>query len=203
MRRSSHRRCGFTLLEMMLVLGVIAAFAGMTLPSVLRMFGQQKLTASAERVREAIAGARVRAIESGIIYQFCCESNGGHFVVVPFEPDHVNIKDGSHSGGTPLLSRAWGLLPKGVIFSSVTAGIPGVAAAAQNPHKLTAEALDGLPNSGNLASVNWSSPILFNCDGSASIDTEITVSDNRSQHVKLRVRAFTGAVSMERLGMGK
>src|SRR5579872_4295131 len=98
MRRSVSNRSGMTLVEMLLVVGVIAAFASMTVPSVMRMFNQQKLTASAERVREAIASARVRAIETGVIYQFCSEPNGAHFVVVPFEPDHAGSPSGGQGG---------------------------------------------------------------------------------------------------------
>lgn len=70
-------------------------------------------------------------------------------------------------------------------------------------HKLAAGALAGLPNAGDLAGANWSIPILFHPEGTANADLEITVSDSKSQHIKLRVRAFTGAVSMERLAVGK
>jgi prepilin-type N-terminal cleavage/methylation domain-containing protein len=199
-------RSGFTLLEVMLVLGVLAVLAGMTVPSVMRMFGQQKLTASAERVRSAIASTRFRAIESGIIYQFCCETNGSRYVVVPFEPDHVNSQAGGQAGGG-LLSRAAGRLPAGVVFSSVnfrSTIAPSVTpATAGSSHKLMPGALDGLPNAGDLAGANWSTPVLFHPDGSANADLEITVSDPKMQHIKLRVRAFTGAVSIERLVAGK
>lgn len=50
----NHRKA-FTLVEILLVLGVLVVFAGMTVPSVMRMFSEQKITGSAERVREAIA----------------------------------------------------------------------------------------------------------------------------------------------------
>ncbi len=197
-------RSGFTLLEVMLVLGVLAVFAGMTVPSVMRMFGQQKLTGSAERVRSAIASTRIRAIESGIIYQFCCETNGSRYVVVPFEPDHANSQQG---GGATLLSRAAGRLPAGIVFSSVNfrgaGATSGTPAAAGSSHKLMPGALDGLPNAGDLAGANWSTPVLFHPDGAANADLEITISDPKMQHIKLRIRAFTGAVSMERLVAGK
>ncbi|MEI8019210.1 MAG: prepilin-type N-terminal cleavage/methylation domain-containing protein, partial [Schlesneria sp.] len=154
-------RSGFTLLEVMLVLGVLAIFAGMTVPSVMRMFGQQKLTGAAERVRSSIASTRIRAIESGIIYQFCCETNGSRYVVVPFEPDHANSQQG---GVATLLSRAAGRLPAGIVFSSVNfRGIGDTANAtaltpvsAGSSHKLMPGSLDGLPNAAELAGANWS-----------------------------------------------
>ncbi len=210
---NSGARSGFTLLEVMLVLGVLAIFAGMTVPSVMRMFGQQKLTGAAERVRSAIASARIRAIESGIIYQFCSETNGSRYVVVPFEPDHANSQAGGQGGGATLLTRAAGRLPAGIAFSSVnfrtaaaptTTGAPAAAtASAGASHKLLPGSLDGLPNAGDLAGANWSTPVLFHPDGSSGADLEITVSDQKMQHIKLHVRAFTGAVSIERLVAGK
>ena len=209
---ASGTRHGFTLLEVMLVLGILAVFAGVTVPSVMRMFGQQKLTGSAERVRSAIASTRIRAIESGIIYQFCCETNGSRYVVVPFEPDHANSQQG---GGASLLSRAAGRLPAGIVFSSInirTSNTPATSGSSAAPantmptvgsHKLMPGSLDGLPNAGDLAGANWSTPVLFHPDGSANADLEIMVTDPKMQHIKLRVRAFTGAVSMERLAAGK
>jgi prepilin-type N-terminal cleavage/methylation domain-containing protein len=204
-RRSNHRQRGFTLVEVLLVLAVMSVFVGMAMPSVLRMFGQQKLTASAERVREAIALARVRAIQTGLIYEFCCEPNGTHYVVVPFEPDHSvsQNQNSSQAAATPPAPRASGFLPKGVVFSAEVLGNASVSNAAFGMPSLTSAALDGLPNASELAGISWSTPILFKPDGSANTDTEITISDTRSQQIRLRVRSLTGAVSMERLHVGK
>jgi hypothetical protein len=206
---------------MLLVLGVFIVFAGITIPSVMRMFGQQKLTHAAERVRESVASARFRAIDTGLIYQFCCESGGSRFVVVPFEPDHPVTGGSGPAAPVTLQGRSWGQLPKGIVFSSVglnsalpststpTSSTPTTSTRATTTlstaptHKLAAGALDGLPNAGELAAANWSAPILFHPEGTANADLEITVSDSKSQQIKLRVRAFTGAVSMERLAVGK
>jgi type II secretory pathway pseudopilin PulG len=228
---SQQARSGFTLVEMLLVLGVFIVFAGITIPSVMRMFGQQKLTHAAERVRESVASARFRAIDTGLIYQFCCESGGSRFVVVPFEPDHPVTGGSGPAAPVILQGRSWGQLPKGIVFSSV--GLNSALPTSSTPttstpntstpntstpntstratttlstaptHKLAAGSLDGLPNAGELAGANWSVPILFHPEGTANADLEITVSDSKSQQIKLRVRAFTGAVSMERLAVGK
>ena len=218
---SQRARSGFTLVEMLLVLGVFIVFAGITIPSVMRMFGQQKLTHAAERVRESVASARFRAIDTGLIYQFCCESGGSRFVVVPFEPDHPVTGGSGPAAPVTLQGRSWGQLPQGIVFSSVglnsalpststpTSSTPTTSTRATTTlssaptHKLAAGALDGLPNAGELAAANWSAPILFHPEGTANADLEITVSDSKSQQIKLRVRAFTGAVSMERLAVGK
>ena len=195
---------GFTMVEMMLVLAVLAVFAGMTVPAVMRMFGQQKLTGSAERVRSAIASARIRAIESGLIYQFCCEQNGSRFVVVPYELDYASSPQASSSQGgqavgVKTLGRAYGSLPKTIVFNSIMIRNAGNLTPAAASYKLSVPSLEGLPNASDLASVNWSSPILFHPEGSANVDAEITVGDAKSQQILLRIRAFTGAVTMDRL----
>lgn len=224
-----RRRSGFTLLEILIVVGILAAFAGMTLPSVMRIFGQRKLTESAERVRTVAASARVRAIDSGLIYQFCCEANGRYFVAVPFEADHASAGAGGQQSaggqGTPVTpaTRVWGQLPKGVVFSSVTmGGLPNssstsptstnlssanptmtIATMTGSSQKIAMSSLEGLPNASDLANLNWSPPIYFNADGSASTDAHIVISDTRSQYITMHVRAFTGAVRLDRLIAGR
>lgn len=215
----SRRSVGFTLVEMLLVLAVLAVFAAMTVPSVLHIYGQRQLTESAERVRAVAASARVRAIESGLIYQFCCEANGRHFVVVPFEADHMstgqNGQQGSGSGGpnsaVTVSSRVWGQLPKGLVFSSVIVGnltnanptATPTATASTGSHKIAQSSLEGLPNAGDLANLSWAQPIYYNLDGSASTDAQIVISDSKSQQITMSIRGFTGAVSMSRLVAGK
>lgn len=190
------------MVEVLLVLGVLAVFAGMTVPAVMRMFGQQKLTGSAERVRSAIASARIRAIESGLVYQFCCELNGSRFVVAPYELDFSSTAQPAVSGSRPL-GRASADLPKRIVFSTFKVRNAGTMTAVPASYKLSPQSLQGLPNANDLAGVSWCSPILFHPEGSANVDAEITVADGRNQEILLRVRAFTGAVAMERLTQGK
>lgn len=190
MRRTNPYRSGFTLLEMLLVLGVIALFVAMAVPSVLRMFHQQKLNESGESVRAAAASARVRAIESGLVYQFCIEPGGRRFVVVPFEPDHSNTGTGAPVSPASIVSRVAGQMHAGISFSSAMQSVPGSPSVSLSPQKISTVALEGLPNASDLANVSWSTPILFHPDGSANMDVEIAISDLRSQQIKLRVRLY-------------
>lgn len=91
---------------------------------------------------------------------------------------------------------------KGVVFSTPAAPA-GTLALTTASMKLAPTSLEGLPNAGELAGCNWSAPILFHPDGSANMDAEIVIRDQHSQSVTLRVRAFTGSISMERLVAGK
>lgn len=191
-------------MEMMLVLAVLAVFASLTVPSVVRMYRARRLAEAAEHVRLLASSARVRAIETGLIYQFCVETNGTHFVVAPFEPDHLNAGNvGQNGQPMSLASRASGTLPKGFTLTSAYPGTVTAPGTVPAGHKMAAGSLDGLPNSGELSNLNWSTPVLFNPDGAANSDTEITVADAFSEEIRIRVRAFTGAVTMGRLTIRK
>ena len=207
MPRKSDRRAGFTLLEMLLVVGVLAFVMGLSVPVILRLHGQHNLTQSAEKVRGIASGARVRAIESGLVYQFRWEPNGTHFIVVPFErqfeSDNLSAKGPGHTEGVGRFSRVSGQLPKGILFGASMVGTGSNPTVVTGNQQLSTTALDGLPNVGNLSSVSWSVPILFNPDGSANTDAELLVTDLRHQSIALRVRGFTGSISMGRLSTGK
>ncbi|MDA8562897.1 GspH/FimT family pseudopilin [Mariniblastus sp.] len=59
---------GFTLLELMLVMGILVAISAIALPTVTRSFSSQALVKAADRVRVSMGQARVRAIRTGQIH---------------------------------------------------------------------------------------------------------------------------------------
>ena len=200
------QRAAFTMLEILLVLGVLALFLAVAWPSVLRLNGQQTLVDSAEKVRTLVASARVHAIESGLVYQFRYEPAGRHFVVIPFEREFEGASPMARDSGASGLgrfSKASGTLPVGVVFSNPTAAVArtstgNVTNSTTTGQQISADALSGLPDAGKLAAISWSGPILFQPDGSG-MDAVIEITDRRRQHVTLRVRGITGAVSVSRL----
>lgn len=193
-------RTGLTLLEVLLSLAVIAIFVTLAWPSVLRMYGEQQILSAAEKVRAFVATARVHAIESGLSYQFRHESEGSHFLVVPFEREFESVELTSKGGGTAeglgRFSRASGTLPKNVTFSARAQ--TGSASTPLASQQLSSDALSGLPDANKLSGLSWSGPIVFQPNGSAA-DAEFMVVDRRNQRIVLRVRGITGAVSMSRI----
>jgi len=197
---SAVPRAGMTLLEVLLAVGVLAILVTLAWPSVMRLHGEQKILDSAERVRALVATARVHAIESGLAYQFRYESDGNHFLVVPFEREFEGVDQRTRGAGTAeglgRFSKAGGNLADGVKFSnSKNADSSSTTGTGQ---QLSSDVLSGLPGADKLSGLSWSGPIVFQPDGT-SADTEFSVVDLRNQRISLRVRGITGAVAVGRL----
>jgi prepilin-type N-terminal cleavage/methylation domain-containing protein len=200
MRRARSSSAGFTLFEILLALGVLSILVALSWPSVLRLYGEQKLISAAEKARSLIASARVHAIESGLVYQFRYEPKGNHFLVVPFEREFEGADPKTRStgaeSGVGQFSKLGGNLPEGIEFRD--ANVPRSDTSTNTGQQISSDALSGLPNADKLSGVTWSGPLLFQPDGSAA-DAEVILVDRHSQRVTLRVRGITGAVSVSRL----
>ena len=203
-------RAAFTMLELLLVLGVVVVIMAVAWPNVLRLTRQQTLLDCSEKVRSLAASARVHAIESGLVYQFRYEPGGRHFVAVPFEREFESVGPNARGTGSALgrFSKASGTLPEGVKFAAATPLNPtssgssttgsGGSSSTGLGQKLPSSVLSGLPDAGKLESVSWSGPILFQPDGSA-FDAVLDLVDRHNQRVTLRIRGVTGAVSLSRI----
>lgn len=196
MRGRAQRRAGYTLVELLLALAVLAMLAGLTVPSALRLQADSQLSSAGELVRLQLAGSRMRAIESGLVYQFRYEPGGAYYVSLPYEREFENSNlNATGTGGTVGVgkyTRFAGKLPDGMTFaaSSQASESKGV--------ELSAEEFGELPNADDLAGVRWSAPILFVPDG-AALNRAVTVTDRRGERLQLKVRGLTGATSVARL----
>jgi prepilin-type N-terminal cleavage/methylation domain-containing protein len=184
-----QRGAGFTLLELLLVLAVLVTVASLTWPSLTRYLREQDILEGAEATRAAAAGTRIKAIDTGLTYQFRYEPQGRMFVVIPYDPPETiaassTITDGSVST-YPMLS---GRLSEQCRFV-VPADQPGVS------EGLPPEAFTGLPNAGELQGVTWGPPILFFPDGTAA-DATFGIVNEDDLRVDLSVRGLTGALSL-------
>jgi type II secretory pathway pseudopilin PulG len=194
-------RAAFTMLELLLVLGVLSVIFAVAMPNVLRLTGEQALVDSAEKVRALAASARVHAIDSGLVYQFRFEPGGRHFVAVPFEREFESVNPNAKGTGTKLgrFSKASGLLPEGVTFAAPSLLNPSANGATGGGlgQKLNSTVLAGLPDANKLENVSWSGPVLFQPDGSA-VDAAVELVNRRNQRVTLRIRGVTGAIGVSR-----
>ena len=197
-------RAAFTMLELLLVLGVVAVIIAAAWPNMLRLSSQQSLIDSSEKVRALAASARVHAIDSGLVYQFRYEPGGRHFVAVPFEREFETVNSNARGTGTQLgrFSKASGTLPEGVTFAPPSQSNPVLsntsALASSGGQKLAGTALIGLADAGKLETLSWSGPVLFQPDGS-SVDAIFDLVDRRNQRATLSIRGVTGAVSVSRV----
>ena len=199
----SAGRRGFTMIELLLVLGVIAVIIAVAWPNVIRLTGQQRLLESGEKVRSLAASARIHAIESGLVYQFRYEPGGRRFVVIPFEREFESVSPDARGTGSSTglgrFSKASGLLPEGVSFTAPTLmGTTSGTPSASGGQKLSGDVFSGLPDAAKLEQASWSGPILFQSDGTGT-DVSFELVDRRNQRVTLTVRGVTGAVTVSRI----
>ncbi|HUQ72352.1 MAG TPA: prepilin-type N-terminal cleavage/methylation domain-containing protein [Planctomycetaceae bacterium] len=200
LRLRAASRPGYTLVELLLALAVLAMLAGVVMPSVLRMHADSRLSEVTEVVRYQLGSTRSRAIEGGLVYQFRFEPDGRNFIAIPFEREFEGSDlTSSGSGATTglgVFTRYAGELPTGFRFNdcSDSAGSDST----QPSQQLSEEALGELPNAQELSGLSWSQAILFVPDGSA-IDYAFEVADGRDQAIRLEVRGLTGATTQSRI----
>jgi Tfp pilus assembly protein FimT len=183
-------RAGFTLFEIVMVLGVMVLAIGIAWPAIAAIQGEYQLRQGGQLVQAKLASARLHAVETGYVYQFCFEPGGQKFIVLPFDQQALHIQA---SPGTRAPHKAGGKL--------ASAKAHFEAAASPSSHAIPAEWLSGMTNAGEFSGATWSAPILFNPDGSASGAT-IQIVDKKSRTVTISVRPLTGAVTVSKIHSG-
>lgn len=98
--RKQTRR-GFSLVELLIVMAVLAAVAGLTLPAMRGPLDKSRLTSAARQVQATLAKARALAIRESAVVQFRYEVAGDEFVIerLPL-PQQMNITVLDDAGGT-------------------------------------------------------------------------------------------------------
>jgi prepilin-type N-terminal cleavage/methylation domain-containing protein len=189
-KRVARRRGGFTLIELMLVLAVIALVSFAAYPAFDAWFQSQKLGEGVDKVRTLWIKARVQAMEEGQPYRFAWEMNSGHFRLAPDDlenwPDLAGAANGPHltTTGTGLGLQLDQVLPGGVQFRAGDGGGGGNGGWAP-------EAIIFL--------ANGTAQILA-ADGTEKPETQVILADRSGQMRALKVRGLTGVVTMEAVG---
>ena len=174
---------GFTLLEMMIAVGILMLVTAISWGPVMRMSREHRVKEATEDVRQAAAETRYLALDQDVVFQFRFEPNGRRYCRVPYEAPTESQSAGQVSSASGRLS---GELPLGMSFESVSGEPVG--------GPLTPEILGDLPS--DYASVGWSGPVLFFSDGSAS-EASFDIVDEQATARRLKVRALTGAVTVK------
>jgi Tfp pilus assembly protein FimT len=189
---------GFTVFELVIVLGILATIVALSWPALEQFHMEYRLQQGGHLVQARMAGARVHAVDTGIDYQFRFEPGGQRFLVLPYDQQALLAPAGGMNANgavTPRIPKIAGRLPstKAQFDSSGTGG-----STAQN---IPSEWLSGLQGAGDLNGVNWSAPILFHADGSATT-AHVIIRDKNSRFVTVSVRALTGGVSVSKIENG-
>ncbi len=193
--RSNSRR-GITLLEMLLVLGLLVAIAALTMPSVNRPLENHRLRKSADLIRGEWQKARAKAMETGRTYVFRYQPEASGYQVEPWYSDEDLLESseitGMGTGGAPTTGSSAMLfndtpaamkeLPEDIIFITSDTGQDVRA-------MLDMAGAEGMQNQDS----TMSSPIFFYPDGTSST-AQLLVKNPRERYVKLTLRGLTGVV---------
>jgi type II secretory pathway pseudopilin PulG len=206
LRGSSHSVRGYTLIELLLVVGILMICAGAVAPSVLGMLANYHLKEGTQKVQAALGATRVHAIDATSTYQFRFEPGGRHFLAVPTDNDALNSPGPALSADGRSLAPGMfeaGLLPETLSFQvTAPSGPPPEAPplpAMSDPGWIGG--LGRLPDAHDFAAATWSDPIYFRADGTAS-DATFSVVDTRGVGYRFMIRAVTGEIFVRPLDMG-
>jgi len=183
-------RRGFTLFEMMLVMGVMILASAIAIPMVLNSLRGQRLKSGAETVRIEWSRANVKAMKTGRIQVFRYEMGGSKFSIQPWiaadDSTEASVSTTPGFGAQPVVESPIDdfetkTLPEGVTFAAGDAKFESRAS----------EVEDFFSQSGQSDGVNWSRPVLFYPDGSAS-DSYVIVNDDKQSAYRVQLRGLTG-----------
>jgi prepilin-type N-terminal cleavage/methylation domain-containing protein len=176
------RNAGFTLLELLIVLALMAIIAGLGIPNLFRMIARQKLITAARQASQSMQLARADAVKhsrvSGVAFLYASSE------IVTFADTNNNMI--FDAGTDPELGR-WHL-PTGIAFHGPTDANPGEA-----------NAMVGLTN--ETAGVGGEA--YFRSDGSAVAAGAIRFRDERGNFLEDRIDPpATGRITVRKYRSG-
>jgi len=195
---SSHR--AFTLLELMLVMGILVAVAAIAWPTITRSDESVRLRKAADQVQTGLSRARVEAMSSGVSQVFRFEPNSPRYTITPYQDDSVSLDstaaDTSGSSAGQASSQPSGSansptggrsdpanpcqhqIPDGFVFTT----------AQRSSDSRTAVAESQL----NDGSASADAPPVFFYPNGESQDAVITISTDNGRSISITLRGYTG-----------
>lgn len=211
-KTDNARRCGYTLLEMMLTMGLLVVMAGLTWPALRGPINNQRLRAAAKQVRIELAKARLQAMESAERYELRYVPETNRFYVGPkqsaesldqpaenewdFNRTASDAATANQSDSTDAFMLQ---LPKGVTFTVEEPGELEDQALATTPDD---DAIDGDALGGgemlDSEDESWSEPILFQPDGTTT-PARLVLRNDQENYVVLELRGLTGVITVSQM----
>ena len=209
----TKKRSAVTLLELMLVLFLLVALAGIAIPTFESMVGSRRLGQSIEKLRNEIMEARVTAMRTGQAQVMRVTLQGSDFSISPWlggneeedasagatlmQSGQVIQTQATTGGGAKATSESADskILSEGVTFSLVETLVDSRNALAIQQGGGTVST-DGGSSQGDGSGL--SSPLLLYPDGS-STTAQIILTDDRGRRMAIQIRGVTGQLKAMRL----
>ena len=162
---------GFTLLELLLVLALIAAITALAIPALRGPLENARLRTAADTLRAAFTRARLDATRAGKIRLFRYELGGARY----------RVMDWPATESQPL-DEKWQTLPDGVVFLG--------GEAQEDSRQLDFSAA---PAANAVDEIDFGPALVFYPDGTTSTG-QLTLKNQRDRAVTIRLRGLTASV---------
>ena len=200
-RKTMSRPIGYTLLELLVVLGLIVLILSIGFPAVHRMFVHGELKAGVRQLQGELYRTRLEAMKSGNPYVFRCEIGTANFEIVPKAIFDQLQQDQTGLGARSLGPELFGDGDNTVFDDSFAAEPPSEMLIATSSGDMYRKTLNGNiifgPSSVG-AAPGWSVPVLFYPNGRTSQTSFVLLTTRFYQfRQELNLRGLTGTASIE------
>lgn len=198
-------RRAFTLLEIVIVLGLVVLVSALALNTLQKPVAARRLQLAADQIRADWARARNRAMASGQIYYFTCELGTGSYIIQPLTDSSLqgdidqslppiagSVSGNTGQGGARGAAGQTGgrQLPDRITFADLQLADGDLSATfSQNTTVFDPSVSLG----GLLAPTSGGSSIYFFPDGSTS-SALVTLENEFGRRIDVSLRGLTGAV---------
>ncbi|MEX0793575.1 MAG: prepilin-type N-terminal cleavage/methylation domain-containing protein [Pirellulaceae bacterium] len=193
------KRSAFTLLELLLALALLAAFAAVSIPAIMNTLKSQRLQYAAQQLQADFSRGRIEAMESGRIRMMRFQVDNGKYVIQPYlqgndalESNLVGVGGGMPGGGANTANFSMQsaeqeirneVLPEGVVFAG-------------NEVKASMRGFQLEQEAGQTMMMSEIRPILFYPDGSTS-DAKVFLKSEDDTILSVKLRGLTGVARVE------
>lgn len=196
---SRQKTSGFTLLELLLVVSVLAVLASLTLPQIAWLLGDRKVVRSANQVREEFMRARINAMREGRVMMMDAILESNQLRVRPYfsAADSVNALDQTGTQSALLNGADQGNVTAVIADEADTQTVELAGEVIVQAVSVVSAARAAEIEQMNMSqqSSGYSQPILFYPDGTTST-AAVTVSDAKYGKVTIKMRGITGEVTV-------
>lgn len=210
----TSKRSGFSLLELILILVILATIAGFALPTLDSMVTSRRLIQSVERLQNELLEARVEAMKTGQAQVFRATIHGSNYTITPWLSGQ---EDSDASAGATVMSAGGTVKTERTENGGVAASAEDGSGSSKNLETdvlfLGVETLVDARNAleiqksgeavpiagvGTASSGGLSSPLLLYPDGSTTTG-QIILADARGRRMAIQIRGITGRSTALRL----